>query len=68
MLINFVASIFLPILADAWMVGLGVILIILGPVAYTLGARGLIGLSADLGRTLLIVFIIAGIVTLILGC
>jgi uncharacterized membrane protein YtjA (UPF0391 family) len=49
------------------LIWLGVVFFIISLVAYVLGARGIAGMSAGLGRTLLIVGVILAIVIIIFG-
>jgi uncharacterized membrane protein YtjA (UPF0391 family) len=46
---------------------LGVVFLIIALVAYALGARGMAGMSAGIGRTLLFVFLVLAVIMLILG-
>ena len=58
------------ILAQAFptgLVSLAVLFFIIAIVAYVLGARGIAGMSAGIGRTLLFVFLILAIVVIIFG-
>ena len=45
----------------------GIVLIVVALIAYVLGARGLAGFSASLGKTLLIVGLVIGAIVLIIG-
>ena len=45
----------------------GIVLIIIALVAYMLGARGVAGMSASLGRTVLIIGLILAIIFVIIG-
>jgi uncharacterized membrane protein YtjA (UPF0391 family) len=45
---------------------LGVIFLIIALVAYALGARGMAGMSAGIGRTLLFVFLVLAVIMLII--
>ena len=49
------------------LLSLAIIFFIIALVAYVLGARGLAGMSAGIGRTLLFVFLVLAIIFLILG-
>ena len=49
------------------LIWLAVVFFIIAIVAYVLGARGLAGMSADIGRTLLFVFLILAILFVIVG-
>ncbi len=49
------------------LIWLGVVFFVISLVAYVLGARGIAGMSAGLGRTLLIVGVILAIVIIIFG-
>jgi uncharacterized membrane protein YtjA (UPF0391 family) len=46
---------------------LGIVFLIIALVAYALGARGMAGMSAGIGRTLLFVFLVLAIIFMILG-
>jgi uncharacterized membrane protein YtjA (UPF0391 family) len=45
---------------------LGIIFLIIALVAYALGARGMAGMSAGIGRTLLFVFLVLAVIMLII--
>ncbi len=45
----------------------GIIFLIIALVAYLLGARGVAGMSAGLGRTLLFVFLVLAVIFAIFG-
>ena len=47
------------------LISLAVLFFIIAIVAYAVGARGMAGLSAEIGRTLLFVFIVLAILSLI---
>jgi len=49
------------------LIWLGVVFFVISLVAYVLGARGIAGMSAGLGRTLLIVGVILAIVVIVFG-
>lgn len=49
------------------LVYLAIIFFVIALVAYAMGARGLAGMSAGIGRTLLFVFIVLAIIFLIVG-
>ncbi|HMB96610.1 MAG TPA: DUF1328 domain-containing protein [Tepidisphaeraceae bacterium] len=49
------------------LIWLAVVFFIIAIVAYVLGARGLAGMSAGIGRTLLFVFLILAILFVIVG-
>jgi len=49
------------------LIGLAVIFFIIALVAYVLGARGVAGMSAGIGRTLLFVFLVLAIIFVIVG-
>ena len=49
------------------LIWLGVVFFVIALIAYVLGARGIAGMSAGLGRTLLIVGVILAIVIIIFG-
>lgn len=44
---------------------LGIVFFIIALVAYLLGARGMAGMSAGLGRTLLMVFLVLAVIMII---
>jgi uncharacterized membrane protein YtjA (UPF0391 family) len=46
---------------------IGVVLFIIAIVAWLLGARGVAGMSAGLGRTFLLVGLVVGLILVILG-
>jgi uncharacterized membrane protein YtjA (UPF0391 family) len=46
---------------------LAIVFFIIALVAYVLGARGVAGMSAGIGRTLLFVFLVLAIIFLIVG-
>lgn len=49
------------------LVWLAVVFFIIAIVAYVLGARGVAGMSAGIGRTLLFVFLVLAIIFVIVG-
>lgn len=49
------------------LIGLAIFFFIIAIVAYALGAGGVAGLSASIGRMLLVVFIILAIISLIIA-
>ena len=46
---------------------LGIVFFIIALIAYVLGARGVAGMSAGLGRTLLFVFLVLAVIMVIAG-
>ena len=46
---------------------IGIVLFIIAIVAWLLGARGVAGISAGLGRTFLIVGLVVGLILVVLG-
>ena len=46
---------------------LGVVFLIIAILAYALGARGVAGMSAGVGRTLLFVFLVLAVIFAIVG-
>ena len=46
---------------------IGIVLFIIAIVAWLLGARGVAGMSAGLGRTFLIVGLVVGLILVVLG-
>jgi uncharacterized membrane protein YtjA (UPF0391 family) len=70
-MLNTLASIVnLPMLAQADLGGLlwlGIVFFIIAIVAYVLGARGVAGMSAGIGRTLLFVFLVLAIIMVIIS-
>jgi uncharacterized membrane protein YtjA (UPF0391 family) len=50
-----------------YLIYIGVVLFIIAIVAYLLGARGVAGMSAGLGRTFLLVGLVVGLILVILG-
>lgn len=55
------------ILAQGTLLWLAIIFFIIAIVAYVIGAQGLAGMSAGIGRTLLFVFLVLAIIFLIVG-
>jgi uncharacterized membrane protein YtjA (UPF0391 family) len=49
------------------LIGLAVIFFIIAIIAYVLGARGVAGMSAGIGRTLLFVFLVLAVILVIVG-
>jgi len=49
------------------LVGLAIVFFIIAIVAYVLGARGVAGMSAGIGRTLLFVFLVLAVILVIVG-
>jgi uncharacterized membrane protein YtjA (UPF0391 family) len=49
------------------LIWIGLVLFIIAIVAWLLGARGVAGMSAGLGRTFLIVGLVVGLILVILG-
>jgi uncharacterized membrane protein YtjA (UPF0391 family) len=47
------------------LVSLAVIFFVIAIVAYAVGARGMAGLSAEIGRTLLFVFLVLAIISIV---
>jgi uncharacterized membrane protein YtjA (UPF0391 family) len=50
-----------------YLIWIGLVLFIIAIVAWLLGARGVAGMSAGLGRTFLIVGLVVGLILVILG-
>jgi uncharacterized membrane protein YtjA (UPF0391 family) len=46
---------------------LGIVFLVIALVAYVLGARGVAGMSAGVGRTLLFVFLVLAVVMIVAG-
>jgi len=46
---------------------LGIVFLIIAVLAYALGARGVAGMSAGVGRTLLFVFLVLAVIFAIVG-
>ena len=46
---------------------LGIVFLIIAVVAYALGARGVAGMTAGVGRTLLFVFLVLAVIFAIVG-
>ena len=46
---------------------LGVVFLIIALVAYALGARGVAGMSAGIGRTLLFVFLVLAVIMVVVS-
>jgi uncharacterized membrane protein YtjA (UPF0391 family) len=49
------------------LIGIAIIFFIIAIVAYVLGARGVAGMSAGIGRTLLFVFLVLAVIMVIVG-
>lgn len=49
------------------LITIGIVLFVIAIVAWLLGARGVAGMSAGLGRTFLIVGLVVGLIFLIVG-
>ena len=46
---------------------IGIVLLIIALVAYLLGARGVAGMSAGLGKTFLLVGLVIGLILIVVG-
>ena len=55
------------LLAQGTLLWLAIIFFIIAIVAYVVGAQGIAGMSAGIGRTLLFVFLVLAIIFLIVG-
>jgi uncharacterized membrane protein YtjA (UPF0391 family) len=69
-MINALATLSPMMLAQADLGGLlwlGIVFFIIAIVAYVLGARGVAGMSAGIGRTLLFVFLVLAIIMVIVS-
>ena len=49
------------------LIGIAIVFFIIAIVAYVLGAQGVAGMSAGIGRTLLFVFLVLAIIFVIVG-
>ena len=49
------------------LVSIAIVFFVIAIVAYLLGARGVAGMSASIGRTLLFVFLVLAVISLIFG-
>ena len=49
------------------LIGIAIVFFIIALVAYVLGARGVAGMSAGIGRTLLFVFLVLAVIMVIVG-
>ena len=49
------------------LLGVAIVFFIIAIIAYVLGARGVAGMSAGIGRTLLFVFLVLAIIFVIVG-
>lgn len=49
------------------LLGLAILFLIIALVAYALGAKGVAGMSAGIGRTLLFVFLVLAVIFAIVG-
>ena len=60
---------FSPVLAQfgGGLVGIAILFFVIALAAWILGARGLAGMSAEIGRTLLFVFLVLAVITLIVS-
>ncbi len=59
-----------PLLAETGMNSLltiGIVLFVIALIAYALGAKGVAGMSASLGKTLLFVFLVLAILFAVIG-
>jgi len=58
------------LLAQVWfpgnLIGLAILFFIIAIVAYVLGAQGVAGMSAGIGRTLLFVFLVLAVLVVVL--
>ena len=69
-MINALATLSPMMLAQADLGGLlwlGIVFFIIAIVAYVLGARGVAGMSAGIGRTLLFVFLVLAIIMVVIS-
>jgi uncharacterized membrane protein YtjA (UPF0391 family) len=66
MLTTLAASAFLAQMPGG-LIGIAIIFFIIALVAYVLGARGVAGMSAGIGRTLLFVFLVLAVIMVIVG-
>jgi uncharacterized membrane protein YtjA (UPF0391 family) len=69
-MMNVLANLAPTMLAQANLGGLlwiGIVFFIIAIVAYVLGARGVAGMSAGIGRTLLFVFLILAIIMVVVS-
>jgi uncharacterized membrane protein YtjA (UPF0391 family) len=46
---------------------LGIVFLVIALVAYVLGARGVAGMSAGIGRTLLFVFLVLAVIMMVIS-
>jgi uncharacterized membrane protein YtjA (UPF0391 family) len=46
---------------------IGIVLLVIALIAYLLGARGVAGMSAGLGRTFLMVGLVLGLILIVIG-
>lgn len=46
---------------------LGIVFFVIALIAYVMGARGVAGMSAGIGRTLLFVFLVLAVILVIVG-
>ena len=46
---------------------IGIVLLVIALVAYLLGARGVAGMTAGLGRTFLLVGLVVGLILIVIG-
>ena len=60
-------SMFLAQSLPSGLVSLAVIFFVVAIVAYLFGAKGVAGMSAGVGRTLLMVFVVLAVVMLVIG-
>jgi uncharacterized membrane protein YtjA (UPF0391 family) len=49
------------------LIGIAIVFFIIAIIAYVLGAQGVAGMSAGIGRTLLFVFLVLAVIMLIFG-
>ena len=59
----------LPVLAQlpGGLISIAIVFFIIAILAYVLGARGVAGMSAGIGRTLLFVFLVLAVIMVIVG-
>jgi uncharacterized membrane protein YtjA (UPF0391 family) len=70
MLTTLTAATLLPVFAQAIPSGLltlAIVFFVIAILAYILGARGVAGMSAGIGRTLLFVFLVLAVLFVIIG-
>lgn len=67
MLARFTPQILSQVYYPGGLISIAITFFVIAIIAYVLGARGLAGMSAGIGRTLLFVFLILAVIMLVIG-